>query len=129
MKRRGQARETGPRQLVFEQLEQKHSPTSLLLVIAPLPEADQEQLEQWLASQQTQPAAESAWQLQHDSVQLLQFVEEQTRASVSRDREHPPPTAAECEAADRWLRLERADLRTIVICAAIYPEHRADEPA
>ena len=38
------------RRLAFERLEQKLSPTALLLTVAVMPEAEQGELESWLAT-------------------------------------------------------------------------------
>ena len=103
------------RRLAFEPLEKKRC-TAILLAVAPLADADQVAVENWLTS--ARPDADSAWRYQHDNTQLLQFIEDQTR-NASHHPSPQLPTREACESADRWLRLEADDLRAILICESM----------
>lgn len=105
-----------PRRLAFEQLEDKLSPSSFLIVMASIPESDQAELEQWLVERAdaSDPAPCGA-----EGQRLLQFVEEHTRDAGDLVRSMATPSEEQCRAADDWLRLESSELRELVATNAI----------
>ncbi len=101
------------RRLTFELLETKASPSALLLALAPLDEADQEQIESARALYAA-PLINKV-EINPTNAALMKFIEENTRSSADVRSARPMPTAAEAAAADTMMMATDTDLRSMLI--------------
>ncbi|MCA9141613.1 MAG: hypothetical protein H6823_24370 [Planctomycetaceae bacterium] len=94
------------RRLVFEQLEAKSAPSSVLLVTladATAP-SDVEGAVEAVALQSFQ-----ATDYRYDSEQVLEFIAQNTADTPHSHRPGEPPTRAACEASDEMMRIVAAE--------------------
>lgn len=109
-----------PRSLLYEQLEQKLSPSGLLLALAPLDESEQADLEEWFASDRSRRTVEASWRFEHDTTQLLRFVEQNTTPDVPASRPLERWADEAEERSDTWLQLTETRCREAVMAQAIH---------
>lgn len=99
-----------PRRLAFELLEPKASPSSLLLVMAPLDEPAQRLIESEHALYAAPTAA-----IQDSNAALLRFIAENTRGNSSHGSGIPLPTPEQAATADKMMQCTDSDLRSVLI--------------
>ena len=115
------------RKLAFELLENKCTPSTVLLAFAPLDDSFHSQFEQARQSVAFGNASgafgnvsgmkldvASNWQFQISSTNLLQFVHDNTNGSAT-TASMVRPDPEQCRAADAMMKLGDHDLRALVI--------------
>lgn len=111
--------------LAFERLESKATPSSLLLVLAPMHDGAHGALEQALhdptSSAGSFPAVDASanWQFSVSTVELLHFVETNSYHTRVDTIEVPMPSVEHCRCADEMMRLGDPDVRSMVIADSL----------
>lgn len=113
------------RVLTFERLERKATPTSLLLVLAPMHDGAHVALEDSLhasSASDSLPAIDTStnWHFSVSTAELLHFVA--TNSQPTRDDSvfTPYPTTEHCRCADEMMRLGDSDMRSLVIAESLH---------
>jgi len=111
------------RQLAFELLEPKASPSAVLLAVAPLDEPQQAIFEAQHAMYAT-----SAVETGSDAnVALLEFIERNTQGDVTEPLRLPLPTPQQAAVADHMMAATDADLRSMLIAEMLQANPAASD--
>ena len=109
------------RRPLVERLEDKRSPASLLLILAPAAEQVHEAIES--QPERLTTDASTNWSFHHPTRQLLSFVEAETQLSRPPCQGGELPTPEQCRCADEMMKLQDEELRALVLTALLQPIH------